>query len=179
MSNQDMEWVTVWDSGPKPASEWVKISCYYCQSKPSKLCKYCSSTGKLEFCGHGEIEIKVSGNSYGSAFLCSYCKRVECLACMRACYQNYLSSPEWQEKRKRVLKRDKYRCIRCGSTESLQVAHEHGTYIKSFDNRSIKNLMTLCISCHRAYDSSPLFPGNPKTRSLPNPPTIPAQIGNQ
>ena len=46
-----------------------------------------------------------------------------------------------------VLKRDKYKCINCGTKENLHVSHNHyGIDI------TIKDLETLCAKCHKAKD---------------------------
>jgi group II intron reverse transcriptase/maturase len=53
---------------------------------------------------------------------------------------------EWAEKRAQVLERDGYRCIRCGSTDSLDVHHKVARQNRGTDN--LENLETLCRSCH-------------------------------
>ena len=47
-----------------------------------------------------------------------------------------------------VLKRDNYKCVKCNSTKSLDVSHNH-----YFKNLSIKDLETLCRSCHKKKDN--------------------------
>lgn len=52
----------------------------------------------------------------------------------------------WAEKRVQVLERDGYRCVRCGSNDSLDVHHKvarrHG------GAGDLDNLETLCAKCH-------------------------------
>ena len=51
--------------------------------------------------------------------------------------------------REKVLKRDGYKCVRCGSTEKLVVHHKDRTgRRKPVHNNVIKNLETLCRRCH-------------------------------
>lgn len=44
-----------------------------------------------------------------------------------------------------VLKRDNYKCTKCGSSESLIVHHKH----YDVDKLTMNDLQTLCRSCHR------------------------------
>ena len=48
--------------------------------------------------------------------------------------------------RKRVLRRDGYRCVVCGSTQDLEVDHRRALQ-NGGDNR-LSNLATLCHECH-------------------------------
>lgn len=52
-------------------------------------------------------------------------------------------------KRQAVLKRDGYRCVRCGSAKNLTVHHKDrsGRGAKSHNN-AMKNLETVCRKCH-------------------------------
>lgn len=61
-------------------------------------------------------------------------------------YHIYIQSKEWKELREQVLERDDYHCVYCYSTENLQV--HHLTY-KNFKHEELKDLITLCKSCHR------------------------------
>lgn len=51
----------------------------------------------------------------------------------------------WTSIRKKVLKRDGHRCVKCGSSRRLEVDHK----VASDDHR-IEALQTLCAVCHRA-----------------------------
>lgn len=63
-------------------------------------------------------------------------------------YSEQLLTPEWKEKRLIILKRDKYSCVKCGSSHNLQVHHklyERGKMAWQAEN---KNLITVCKPCH-------------------------------
>ena len=64
-------------------------------------------------------------------------------------YQEQLRDHRWLVKRASVLKRDKYKCVLCGSTDNLQV--HHTKYIKGRNAWEYPNyrLVTLCKDCHR------------------------------
>lgn len=47
-----------------------------------------------------------------------------------------------------VLERDGYKCVRCGSTEGLNIHHKDRTGQSENINNEIDNLETLCNSCH-------------------------------
>lgn len=61
-------------------------------------------------------------------------------------YREYLASYEWNLKRKKVLKRDEYRCQLCGVDTGLEV--HHLTY-KRVGDEALFDLVTLCFQCHR------------------------------
>ena len=65
----------------------------------------------------------------------------------KAEYQAYLKSPEWKEMRARILKRDGYACLACGSKDHLQVHHR--TYNRVGAEIEI-DLRTLCGRCHES-----------------------------
>ena len=49
------------------------------------------------------------------------------------------------ERKLRVKMRDDFKCVRCGSTEKIQVHHKKGT-----KSHRIEDLQTLCQKCHHA-----------------------------
>lgn len=63
-----------------------------------------------------------------------------------ASYTAYLRSPAWLALREEVLKRDRYRCRRCRSRSFLSVHHRHYEHL---GNERLRDLETLCRSCHR------------------------------
>ena len=64
-------------------------------------------------------------------------------------YQIYLLSDHWKAKREQRLKYDGYRCLFCGSGDSLNVHHLH---YNSLWNESVEfDLVTLCRDCHKRF----------------------------
>lgn len=69
-------------------------------------------------------------------------------------YQSLLLSGQWRQRREVILKRDNHACVRCGSSENLNVHHRQ--YHKNMANQSFvnpweyksHNLVTLCRGCH-------------------------------
>jgi len=70
-------------------------------------------------------------------------------------YSELLRSVQWQEMRKKILKRDEYRCCNCGSSNGLEVHHRQYHKIKftgDFNKPwaySMCDLVTLCSQCHQ------------------------------
>jgi 5-methylcytosine-specific restriction endonuclease McrA len=68
-------------------------------------------------------------------------------------YQALLQSEHWQKRRKQILERDNYNCVRCGSTHNLNVHHrQYHKKTESFINPwayKSNNLVTLCRPCHQ------------------------------
>jgi len=57
--------------------------------------------------------------------------------------------PEWTEElRQTVLRRDGYRCRRCGSGEGMLQVHHVDT---DRTHNDLMNLLTLCAACHLAF----------------------------
>jgi 5-methylcytosine-specific restriction endonuclease McrA len=70
-------------------------------------------------------------------------------------YNELLKTPEWKNKRDKILKRDNYTCRHCGKTDTiLQVHHKYyhkypnGTRPKPWDYPD-EALITLCDNCHK------------------------------
>jgi replicative DNA helicase len=66
-------------------------------------------------------------------------------------YEEYLQTPEWQEKREQALERANHRCQLCNSPESLNVHHR--TYEKGRGNEDIADLTVLCNEHHSQFHS--------------------------
>ncbi len=70
-------------------------------------------------------------------------------------YDRYLNSREWRRTRKAVLKRDRYRCQRCGRKGSrynpLQANHLSYAVYNATGRTPIDDLETLCRRCHETY----------------------------
>ena len=60
--------------------------------------------------------------------------------------EDHRHPPDWGERRRYVLTRDKFMCAKCGSTESLHVHHIIPR--KKHIDHSVINLITLCHRCH-------------------------------
>jgi len=63
-------------------------------------------------------------------------------------YRDYLRTPEWQERRKRILERDGYHCQVCNASEHLNVHHRDYTR-RGYEYDS--DLTTLCQDCHQVF----------------------------
>ena len=74
---------------------------------------------------------------------------------MSPTYEELLRTPQWKQKREKILRRDKYECRCCGSTYSLQVHHRQYHTCQSTGERKEpwvyedKYLITLCNHCHK------------------------------
>ena len=51
-----------------------------------------------------------------------------------------------ESERHAILERDDWKCVKCGSTEDLEVDHIDPTYAGGSDEA--ENLQTLCSGCH-------------------------------
>ena len=68
----------------------------------------------------------------------------------RGRYSNSRNDRNYESVRRECLKRDKYKCVMCGSRKSLQV-HHIIEYSKSRALREeLSNLITLCYNDHKS-----------------------------
>lgn len=72
---------------------------------------------------------------------------------------------DWALRKSYILKRDDYKCVRCGSYQNLHVHHK--IPVSSRPDHSEHNLITLCIRCHGDQ-------GGPGHNSL-----VPMSVGKQ
>ena len=63
-------------------------------------------------------------------------------------YYKDLKALEWKSKRLKILDRDGYKCVRCGSTKNLQVHHIKYLFGHKPWEYSDELLITLCRECH-------------------------------
>jgi hypothetical protein len=63
-------------------------------------------------------------------------------------YKEYLQTPEWQERRLRIIERDGHRCQVCNSPDRLNVHHRDYTR-RGYENDA--DLTTLCQKCHQVF----------------------------
>jgi len=57
----------------------------------------------------------------------------------------YYQTSRWYMTRNKILDRDSFTCVDCGSTNRLDVHHLH---YKNFGNENMEDLITLCRECH-------------------------------
>ena len=64
-------------------------------------------------------------------------------------YSDKLKSPKWQRRRLEIMKRDKFKCKKCGDEETTLNVH-HKIYKKGVEPWEYENseLVTLCEHCH-------------------------------
>lgn len=64
-------------------------------------------------------------------------------------YKEMLLMPQWQSLRLHILKRDKYKCKKCGASGKRLYVH-HTIYLKDKAPWSVpdKYLISLCEECH-------------------------------
>lgn len=60
---------------------------------------------------------------------------------------------DWAAVRREVLKRDRYRCLRCGESKRLEGHHIRPRAQGGSDD--FWNLMTLCFACHNYMEPGP------------------------
>jgi len=63
-------------------------------------------------------------------------------------YNEYMRSEKWFEKRERILKRDKGKCVLCNK-DATQV--HHNTYERFGGKERLSDLVSLCKDCHERY----------------------------
>ena len=63
-------------------------------------------------------------------------------------YHKDLKALEWKSKRLKILDRDEYKCVKCGSTKNLQVHHIKYLFGHKPWEYSDELLITLCKECH-------------------------------
>lgn len=71
--------------------------------------------------------------------------------CSNFCRQNaysFRSKYDWNQVREKVLKRDDFECVECGSSENLEVDHIQAV-AKGGSLHDPSNLQTLCRECHK------------------------------
>ena len=69
-------------------------------------------------------------------------------------YSDLLAMPQWQAKRREILKRDGEQCCSCGTKKALQVHHrQYHRHAKTGERKNPwdynnRYLITLCATCH-------------------------------
>ena len=62
--------------------------------------------------------------------------------------------PNWERRRLTALDRDGWRCRKCGRAGRLEVHHRQP--LKDGGSNDLENLLTLCVSCHKAAHKRPV-----------------------
>ena len=92
-----------------------------------------------------------------------------------------LDDIRWLTKRQVILKRDDYKCVKCGETTSLEVHHLYYTTGTSLWAYPEESLVTLCKDCHQQWhdlygvwyrDAPVALPKKRKKRRVRSPNTI-------
>lgn len=66
-------------------------------------------------------------------------------------YREQLKTEHWKLKRLKVLKRDNFKCVECGSTEKLEAHHNYYSNGKMAWEYPMTALKTLCNTCHNNF----------------------------
>lgn len=61
-------------------------------------------------------------------------------------YVDYLKTPDWAQKRAKVLERDAWRCQACLEAKAVQVHHRR--YAKNLEDQPLFDLISVCRPCH-------------------------------
>lgn len=79
-------------------------------------------------------------------------------------YTEQLLDYRWLQRREEILLRDKSRCVKCGSTEYLQIHHRYyrgSTFAWEYEDSA---LLTLCDNCHvKVHEDLAKHPRRPTT----------------
>lgn len=63
-------------------------------------------------------------------------------------YRNQLKDQRWSRRRMEIMRRDGFRCRRCGATGNLNVHHKWYIYGRKPWQYPDRYLVTLCEKCH-------------------------------
>jgi len=127
----------------------LEVKCTYCGKwyKPT----YISLSNRLRF-------LKGSSKWEGRLYCSDECKN-ECPIYHKSKYPKDFkpaTSREVQpELRQIVLKRDGYKCVKCGSDKSLHCHHLEGIRWEPIESADIDKCITLCKSCHIEVHKQP------------------------
>ena len=66
-------------------------------------------------------------------------------------WRKLYTSPKWYAFRKKIFKRDKWRCTVCGGKYDLQAHHTYYVNNKLPWSYPPESVITLCGSCHHKY----------------------------
>lgn len=77
-------------------------------------------------------------------------------------YQEYLQTPEWQERRKKAMKKAGFRCQVCNAY-GVRLNVHHRTYERR-GNEYDSDLITLCETCHQTFHENGRLASSGKAR---------------
>lgn len=66
-------------------------------------------------------------------------------------YAKQLEDEKWQVKRRKILKRDHFKCTKCGYEDNLNVHHIYYVHFKKAWQYPNDALITLCGKCHKEW----------------------------
>ena len=82
---------------------------------------------------------------------------------MTLLYKDYLKTDLWKENKEKAIKRDDYKCTRCGSTKNLEFHHinpkekditlSRSIYSWERTKNELKKCICVCANCHREIHS--------------------------
>lgn len=64
-------------------------------------------------------------------------------------YRKLLRDSRWSQRRMEIMRRDNFRCRRCGAKRNLNVHHRWYIYRRNPWEYPDRCLVTLCEKCHR------------------------------
>lgn len=130
------------------------IHCFGCQnrSKPLSSSKF-GNDCEMEF-SNERFELWIKERGEESKYIAKLNRECNFQNSKYYKYLEYLDSPEWKDKRKKVLERDENRCQGCKIKPAEQV--HHFTYDRLF-NEPLEDLVSLCADCHEKEHKVPFL----------------------
>lgn len=81
---------------------------------------------------------------------------------LRESHQYWMYPDNWPELRAKALRRDRYRCVRCGCGMDARTLHVHHIVpLSRGGSNEMTNLETICVKCH-----AEAHPGNARLRAM-------------
>lgn len=110
--------------------------------------RHAASFERLTYrCATCNEEGRVSPSSVGRTKFCSR----ECAATAMRTASDYRYGPDWARQRRKAKVRDQHTCQTCGDIKNLHVHHKSPYRISG--TNALRNLVTLCASCHTTEEA--------------------------